>query len=113
MLSCMYVCMYVYVTIINKIIFIILFIYLVYIKQVALETILSLQGALTHKKVGDPWSTGCCACATERITPRGDSFFPSHIKDSFKMNKSFKNDPSLVFTGTSQLQIMRKLHLSL
>ncbi len=25
-----------------------------YNKQVALETILSLQGALTHKKVGDP-----------------------------------------------------------
>ncbi len=33
---------------------------------------------------------------TERITPRDDSFFPSHIKDSFKMNESFKNDPSLV-----------------
>ncbi len=37
----------------------------------------------------------CCACATERITPRDDSFFPSHIKDLFKMNESFKNDPSL------------------
>uniref|UniRef100_A0A671SX66 Histone deacetylase n=1 Tax=Sinocyclocheilus anshuiensis TaxID=1608454 RepID=A0A671SX66_9TELE len=23
----------------------------------------------------------CCACATERITPRDDSFFPSHIRD--------------------------------
>ncbi len=46
-------CMYVNVTMINKMIFIILFIYLEYIKQVALETILSLQGA-PHKKVGDP-----------------------------------------------------------
>ncbi len=48
--------MYVYVTMINKMIFIILYIYLECIKQVALETILSLQGALTHKKVGDPCS---------------------------------------------------------
>ncbi len=39
---------------------------------------------------------GCCACATERITPRDDSFFPSHIKDLFWMNESFKNDPSLL-----------------
>ncbi len=39
--------------------------------------------------------TGCCACATERITPRDDSFFTSHIKDSFKKNELFKNDPSL------------------
>ncbi len=38
--------MYVYVKMI--------FIYLEYIKQVSLETILFLQGALTHKKVGDP-----------------------------------------------------------
>ncbi len=37
---------------------------------------------------------GWCACATERIIPRDDSFFSSHIKDSFKMNESFKNDPS-------------------
>ncbi len=35
---------------------------------------------------------GCCACATERITPRDESFFPSHIKDSFK------NDSSLLIT---------------
>ncbi len=62
--------MYVYVTMINKFIFIILFIYLEYIKQVALETILSLQGALTLKKVGDPCSRvsvrfclGCLSCA--------------------------------------------------
>ncbi len=34
--------------------FIILFIYLEYIKQVALETILSLQGALTHKRLVTP-----------------------------------------------------------
>ncbi len=33
---------------------------------------------------------GWCACATERITP----FFPSHIKDSFKMNDSFKTGAS-------------------
>ncbi len=32
---------------------------------------------------------------TERITPRNDSFFSSLIKDSFKMNESFKTDPSL------------------
>ncbi len=32
---------------------------------------------------------------TERITPRNDSFFSSHIKDSFKINESFKTDPSL------------------
>ncbi len=38
---------------------------------------------------------GWCACATERITPRNDSFFSSLIKDSFKMNESFKTDPSL------------------
>ncbi len=43
--------MYVYVTMINTMIFIILFIYLEYIKQVTLETILSL-----HRKVGDPCS---------------------------------------------------------
>ncbi len=35
-------------------------------------------------------------CRTYRITPRDDSFFPSHIKDSFNMNESFKNDPSLL-----------------
>ncbi len=38
---------------------------------------------------------GWCACATERITPRNDSFFSSLIKDSFKINESFKTDPSL------------------
>ncbi len=38
---------------------------------------------------------GWCACATERITPRNDSFFSSLIKDPFKMNESFKTDPSL------------------
>ncbi len=32
---------------------------------------------------------------TERITPRNDSFFSSLIKDPFKMNESFKTDPSL------------------
>ncbi len=32
---------------------------------------------------------------TERITARNDSFFSSLIKDSFKMNESFKTDPSL------------------
>ncbi len=32
---------------------------------------------------------------TERITPQDDSFFSSHIKDSFEMNESFKTDPSL------------------
>ncbi len=32
---------------------------------------------------------------TERINPRDDSFFSSLIKDSFKMNESFKTDPSL------------------
>ncbi len=37
---------------------------------------------------------GWCTCATERITPRDDSFFPSHIKDLFKMN-----DPSLTDRG--------------
>ncbi len=30
-----------------------------------------------------------------RITPRNDSFFSSLIKDSLKINKSFKTDPSL------------------
>ncbi len=40
---------------------------------------------------------GWYACATEQITPRDDSFFQSHIKDSFKMNELFKNDPSLLF----------------
>ncbi len=38
---------------------------------------------------------GWCACATERITPRNESFFSSLIKDPFKMNESFKTDPSL------------------
>ncbi len=32
---------------------------------------------------------------TEQITARNDSFFSSLIKDSFKMNESFKTDPSL------------------
>ncbi len=32
---------------------------------------------------------------TERITARNDSFFSSLIKDSFKINESFKTDPSL------------------
>ncbi len=38
---------------------------------------------------------GWCACATEQITPRNESFFSSLIKDPFKMNESFKTDPSL------------------
>ncbi len=46
--------MYVYVTMINKMIFIILFIYLEYIKQVALETILSLQGASLTERLVTP-----------------------------------------------------------
>ncbi len=32
---------------------------------------------------------------------RDDSFFPSHIKDLFKMNELFKNDPSLETTQVS------------
>ncbi len=48
---------------------------------------------------------GCCACGTERITPRDDSFFPSYIKDSFKMNESFKNDSSLISSANLQINI--------
>ncbi len=62
---------------------------------------LSSRSSRKTQKTWNRWTNsstepiGWCACATERITPRDDSFFSSHIKDSFKMNKSFKTDPSL------------------
>ncbi len=49
--------------------------------------------------------TGCWA-----ITPWDDSFFPSHIKDSFKMNKLFKNHPSQVQTADSFRNLINGSH---
>ncbi len=48
---------------------------------------------------------GWCACATERITP----FFPSHIKDSFKINDSFKTGASSHNPNVEEVAIFYKL----
>ncbi len=56
---------------------------------------------------------GWCACATERITPRDDSFFSSHIKDLFKMNESFKTDPSLLGNLVSAVNSLLEFNLGL
>ncbi len=61
----------------------------------------AMNERLKNLKARNRWTNssteplGWCACMTERITPRNDSFFSSLIKDSFKMNESFKTDPSL------------------
>ncbi len=46
---------------------------------------------------------------TERITPQDDSFFSSHIKDSFKINKLFKTDPSLLLNLNMGVRTSRVL----
>ncbi len=62
------------------------------------------------KKPKDSTAEPTWSCVTERITPRDDSFFPSHIKDSFKMNKSFKNHPSQVQTADSFRNLINGSH---
>lgn len=48
-------------------------------------------------------SVSCTEQKNEWIAVWGDSLFPSHIKDSFKMNESFTNGPSLKTTAIKPL----------